>query len=123
MSKINYEIYNELKSRSEKGLWTSVQYLADLINVSKREIRKKIKKIREDITIQKIILTDYHKGYKLMTDDEEFEFLTREKIKILKQFKRYWLNVERYNHNNQNKITVSEHERNLYVSLLKKEVE
>ena len=111
-------VYNEIKSRSELGQWTNVQHLADMLECSKREIRKNIQRIRESSTIQKIIITDYSKGYKLMSNDDEFELLTKTKIKILKQLKRYWKDVERYNKNNQNKITFSDSERAIYESLI-----
>ena len=70
-------VYNEIKSRSELGQWTNVQYLADMLECSKREIRRHIQVIRESNTIQKIIITDYSKGYKLMSNDDEFELLTK----------------------------------------------
>ena len=118
MTTNEYIVYNEIKKRSEMNLWTSVQLLADLVKTDKRSIRRYIKNIRENATIQKIIITDYQKGYKLMSENDEFEILEKTKSKILKQLKRYWLDVERYNHNNQNKITVTKYERDFYKSLL-----
>ena len=114
----DYIIYNEIKTRSENGEWTNVQHLADLLNCGKREIRRHIQKIRESSKIQKIILTDYQRGYKLMNDEDEFEMLTKTKIKILKALKRYWKDVERFNNNNQRKITFSDSERAIYESLI-----
>ena len=113
-----WQIYNEIKLRSENGDWTSVQYLADMLGCGKREIRRCVQEIRESSTIQKIIITDYGKGYKLMSDNDEFELLTKTKIKILKQLKRYWKDVERYNLNHQNKITFTSNERAIYESLI-----
>lgn len=113
-----YSVYNEIKKRSENGEWTCVQYLADLCSCSKRAIRRAIQNIRESSKIQKIILTDYKKGYKLMSVDDEFSMLTKTKIKILKELKRYWKDVDRYNKNNQNKITFTKYEREFFESLV-----
>ena len=113
-----YSVYNEIKKRSESGEWTNVQHLAQMCKCSNRAIRKSIQMIRENDKIQKIILTDYHKGYKLMSVDDEFNLLTKTKIKILKAFKRYWKDVQRYNRNNQNKITFTKYERDFYESLV-----
>ncbi len=113
-----YSVYNEIKARSEKGEWTNVQYLAEMCGCGKRAIRRAIQNIRESSKIQKIILTDYQKGYKLMSVDDEFSMLTKTKIKILKELKRYWKDVERYNKNNQNKITFTKYERDFFESLV-----
>ena len=114
----DYLVYNEIKKRSEKGEWTNVQHLADMLNCDKRTIRAIIQKIRESNKIQKIILTDYTKGYKLMSADDEFKMLEKTKIKILKELKRYWKDVNRYNNNNQQKITFTKQERDYYESLV-----
>lgn len=114
----DYLVYNEIKTRSEKGEWTNVQHLADMLNCDKRTIRAIIQKIRESNKIQKIILTDYTKGYKLMSADDEFKMLEKTKIKILKELKRYWKDVNRYNNNNQQKITFTKQERDYYESLV-----
>jgi len=113
-----YCIYDEIKNRSLEKKWTSVQYLADMLGCCKREVRRSIQRIRESSLIQKIILTDYQKGYRLMNDEDEFEMLMKTKIKILKELKRYWKDVERYNLNNQTKITFTKYERDFYESIL-----
>lgn len=117
----DYLVYNEIKRRSEKGEWTNVEHLALMISCNKRKIRAIIQKIREDDSIQKIILTDYSKGYKLMSDEDEFEMLSKTKVKILKELKRYWKDVRRYNNNHQNKITFTKYERDYYESLIRGE--
>lgn len=114
----DYLVYNEIKKRSENGEWTNVEYLAEMINCKKRTIRAIIQKIREDDSIQKIILTDYSKGYKIMSDEDEFEMLSKTKVKILKELKRYWKDVRRYNNHHQNKITFTKYERDFYESLI-----
>ena len=113
-----WNIYNTIKERSLENEWTSVGFLANKFECSKREIRRYVQKIRESDTIQKIILTDYGKGYKLMSDDDEFDMLSKTKIKILKQLKRYWKDVERYNLNHHNKIVFSKNERDVFESLI-----
>ena len=116
-----WNIYNTIKERSLENEWTSVGFLANKFECSKREIRRYVQKIRENDTIQKIILTDYGKGYKLMSDEDEFDMLSKTKIKILKQLKRYWKDVDRYNKNHQNKITFTKYERDVFESLIESE--
>lgn len=118
---LDFLVYDEIKKRSINGEWTNVGFLAELFNCDKRTIRYSIQRIRESDTIQKIILTDYGKGYKLMSDDDEFDMLTKTKIKILKQLKRYWKDVERYNLNHHNKIVFSKNERDVFESLIESE--
>lgn len=113
-----WNIYNTIKERSLENEWTSVGFLANKFECSKREVRRYVQKIRENDTIQKIILTDYGKGYKLMSDEDAFDMLSKTKIKILKQLKRYWKDVERYNLNHHNKIVFSENERDVFESLI-----
>lgn len=119
LTTLDFLVYEEVKKRSINGEWTSVGHLAELFNCGKRTIRKSIQRIRENDMIQKIILTDYGKGYKLMSDNDEFDMLTKTKIKILKQLKRYWKDVDRYNKNHQNKITFTKHERDVFESLIR----
>lgn len=119
MKTIEWDIYKEIKMRSSLNQWTSVQYLAEKFKICNREVKRHIQNIREEEQIQKIILTSYQKGYKLMSEKDEFELLTKEKSKIIKQFKRYWLNVKRYNLNNQTKLTFDTKERDFIESLIK----
>ena len=118
LNSIDWKIYNTIKERTLKGEWTPAQFLVDYIGIGKREIRRHIQRIRESNTIQKIIISDYTYGYKLMSEQDEFKLLTKTKIKILKQLKRYWKDVDRYNKNHQNKITFSDSERAIYESLI-----
>ena len=76
MTNIQWRIYDFIKERSLEGKWTSQKEIRDyLINnnfaekIGLRTIRKNVHDIREEDTIQKIILTDYSKGYRLMTDE------------------------------------------------------
>ena len=96
------------------------KYLLDKkgVEINKRNIRKKIKEIRECDTIQKIILSDYGKGYRLMSSEEELDYLEKRKISILSMLGRYYKDIERYNTNNQLKITLTKNERNIFESLI-----
>ena len=125
MTDIQWRIYDFIKERSLDGKWTSQKEIRDyLINngyaekIGLRTIRKNIHDIREDDTIQKIILTDYSKGYRLMTDEEEIDYLKKRKISILKMLKQYYKDVNRFNMNNQFKITFGKYEREYIESLI-----
>ena len=125
LANIDYYVYEFLKERSEKSLWTKQQTICDYllfeknIEISKRCVRYIISRIRKDETIQKIILSDYNKGYRLMQSDEEFDYLLRRKNSILKMLKQYWKDVEKYEKNNQTRITFGEYERDYIESLVK----
>ena len=117
MTNIQWRIYDFIKERSLEGKWTSQKEIRDyLINnnfaekIGLRTIRRNINEIRKDDIIQKIILTDYSKGYRLMTDEEELDYLKKRKISILKMLKQYYKDVNRCNMNNQIKITFGKYE-------------
>ena len=125
MTNIQWRIYDFIKERSLEGKWTSQKEIRDyLINndyvekIGLRTIRRNINEIRKDDTIQKIILTDYSKGYRLMTDEEEIDYLKKRKISILKMLKQYYKDVNRFNMNNQVKITFGKYERDYIESLI-----
>ena len=125
MTNIQWRIYDFIKERSLEGKWTSQKEIRDyLINknfvdkIGLRTIRRNINEIRKDDTIQKIILTDYSKGYRLMSDEEELDYLKKRKISILKMLKQYYKDVKRFNMNNQVKITFGKYEREYIESLI-----
>ena len=125
MTNIQWRIYDFIKERSLEGKWTSQKEIRDyLINnnfaekIGLRTIRKNVHDIRECDTIQKIILTDYSKGYRLMTDEEELDYLKKRKISILKMLKQYYKDVKRFNMNNQFKITFGKYEREYIESII-----
>lgn len=125
MTNIQWRIYDFIKERSLEGKWTSQKEIRDyLINngyaekIGLRAIRRNIHDIRQEDTIQKIILTDYSKGYRLMTDEEEIDYLKKRKISILKMLKQYYKDVNRFNMNNQVKITFGKYERDYIESLI-----
>ena len=124
MTTNEWKVYNFIKERSIKGIWTKQQDIKDYllneenIDVCKRQIRKYIKNIRKDDVIQKIILTDYSKGYRLMSNEEEIDYLKKRKISILKMLKQYYKDVNRLGHNNQNRLTFSTKEREFIESII-----
>ncbi len=128
MTNIQWRIYDFIKERSLDGKWTSQKEIRDyLINnnfaekIGLRTIRRNINEIRKDDIIQKIILTDYSKGYRLMTDEEELDYLKKRKISILKMLKQYYKDVNRFNMNNQFKITFGKYEREYIESIINTE--
>lgn len=124
MTTNEWKVYNFIKERSIKGNWTKQQDIKDYllneenIDVCKRQIRKYIKNIRKDDVIQKIILTDYSKGYRLMSNEEEIDYLKKRKISILKMLKQYYKDVNRLGHNNQTRLTFSNKEREFIESII-----
>ena len=128
MTNIQWRIYDFIKERSLEGKWTSQKEIRDyLINngyaekIGLRTIRRNVHDIRECDTIQKIILTDYVKGYRLMSDEEELDYLKKRKISILKMLKQYYKDVKRFNMNNQFKITFGKYEREYIESIINTE--
>lgn len=124
MTTNEWKVYNFIKERSIKGIWTKQQDIKDYllneenVDVCKRQIRKYIKNIRKDDVIQKIILTDYSKGYRLMSNEEEIDYLKKRKISILKMLKQYYKDVNRLGHNNQTRLTFSNKEREFIESII-----
>ena len=93
--------------------------IAEELGITKRTARQCVLNIRECETIQKIVISDYSKGYKLMSDEDSFDLLFKDKIRILKELKRYWKNVRRLSLNNQRKLTFDTKERDFFQSLIK----
>ncbi len=123
LTRVEWEIYNFLKKRSEENKWTSQSLLKSHLltqgySNELRDIRRHIANIRSCPKIQKIIITDYGKGYKLMTSEGERSKLENRRISILKMLKQYYLDVDRFNKNNQSKITFTEYERPIYESVM-----
>lgn len=122
---IEWKVYNFIKERSEKGLWTKQKDIQESVkdnnnvDIGLRQIRKYVSNIRKNDVIQKVILTSYAYGYRLMTDEEQFLTLERRKISLLKSLKQYYKDVRRLNKNNQLRITFTDYERDIIESLLK----
>ncbi|MFI3330127.1 MAG: helix-turn-helix domain-containing protein [bacterium] len=120
MKTLEWKIYNFIKDSSLQNKWVSQQDILDYlnININKRTIRRYISNIRSSDVIQKIIITDYKKGYKILSNEEQFKILEKRKIAILKMLKQNYKDVKRFNSNNQMRITFGEHERKFIESLL-----
>ena len=122
---IEWKVYNFIKERSEKGLWTKQKDIQESVkdnnnvDIGFRQIRKYVSNIRKNDVIQKVILTSYAYGYRLMTDEEQFLTLERRKISLLKSLKQYYKDVRRLNKDNQLRITFTPYERDIIESLLK----
>ena len=119
MTTMDWNIYKFLKKTSEHGIWIKMNALAAMFGISSREVRYSITRIRENETIQKILVSDYSKGYKLMSQADSYQLLLKDKARALKELKRYWQNVKRYSLNNQMKLTFDTHERDFIESLIK----
>ena len=123
LSTIEWKIYNYLKERTMQDKWTSQNELVDYLekqgfHVDKRTIRRYISNIRKCEIIQKVILTSYTYGYRIMSEETEREILIERKISILKSLKQCNKDIKKYNLNNQMKITMSDYERDYIESLL-----
>lgn len=119
---IDWEVYKILKENSQ--IYMHQQTIIDFlkmkgIDISKRELRKSIRNLKDSPKIQKIILTSYSNGYKLLTDEKERELLEKKTINILKQLALNYKDIKRFNLNSQSKIPVSKYERNFIESIMK----
>lgn len=125
MRKEQWFIYNFIKERSKQELWSNQidiqNHLKEKydIDISQRTIRRCINSIRKNDLIQKIILTDYKKGYRIMSSTEEDIYLEKRKISILKMLSQYHKDFNRLKLNNQTRIKFSEKERDFIESILK----
>ncbi len=117
LTTLEWNVYNTLKDNTQNGKWTSMRDLAIMNNIPERTLRYVITTLKESDEIHKIIISDHKLGYKLLSSEEELEYLERKKVEILKKFKRYWKDVERYNRNNQTKITFGKYERDYFESI------
>lgn len=117
-----WKIYDYIKKNSINGKWTNQKEIQEYLksdnqDVNLRTIRRYIQAIRQNDTIQKIIITDYSKGYQLMSSEDEKDYLINRKKAILKMLKRYYKDVKRFESNNQYRIFENK-ERNIIESLI-----
>ena len=120
LTSLDYRIYDFLKDNSKAGNWIGMQELADMFEITPRQLRYSITRIRKCPMIQKVLVSDYQKGYKfLTTDDENTEYIKKRKIKALKELKQVYLDIERLNLNGQLKLVFDTQERNFIESLVK----
>ena len=127
LNTLEWTIYNIIRERSENGLWTSQKQLNDLLflkgyRIDLRKTRRHIQFIKKNDKIQKIIMSNSHYGYKLMSSEEELKYLMKKKDEALGRLKRFAKDFKRFKQNNQLKITFGKYERE-YVESLIKEVE
>lgn len=121
---LEWKIYNYLKKRTLENKWTSQDELIDYLNtqnyrIGKRALRTHIQNIRKCEIIQKVILTSYKYGYRIMGDEEQYEILLKRKISILKSLKQFHKDRKRLESNGQMKLTFDTQEREFIESLLK----
>lgn len=124
LSAVEWKIYNYLKERTLEEKWTKqkeiLEYLETKdIKINERNLRLHIQNIRKCEIIQKVILTDYSKGYKIMSEKDEFDILLNRKISLLKSLKQFYRDKKRLSLNNQMKLNFDTKEREFIESLLK----
>lgn len=115
------EVLNIITERSKEGKWTSQKFIINSLDVriSDRALRVIIQTIRADDNTDIVILTDYNKGYKLMSEEDNLKELTKRKISILKSLKLYYKDVKRFNTHNNYKLKLEENEVELMKTLIK----
>lgn len=115
------EVLNIITERSKEGKWTSQKFIINSLDVriSDRTLRATIQTIRADDNTDIVILTDYNKGYKLMSEEDNLRELTKRKISILKSLKLYYKDVKRFNAHNNYKLKLEENEIELMKTLIK----
>lgn len=114
------EFLNIITERSKEGKWTSQKFIINSLDVriSDRTLRAIIQTIRADDNTDIVILTDYNKGYKLMSEEDNLRELTKRKISILKSLKLYYKDVRRFNAHNNYKLKLEENEIELMKTLI-----
>lgn len=115
------EVLNIITERSKEGKWTSQKFIINSLDtsISDRTLRVIIQMIRADDNTDIVILTDYNKGYKLMSEEDNLKELTKRKISILKSLKLYYKDVKRFNTHNNYKLKLEENEIELMKTLIK----
>nr|DAG18758.1 MAG TPA: hypothetical protein [Caudoviricetes sp.] len=115
------EVLNIITERSKEGKWTSQKFIINSLDVriSDRTLRAIIQTIRADDNTDIVILTDYNKGYKLMSEEDNLRELAKRKISILKSLKLYYKDVKRFNAHNNYKLKLEENEIELMKTLIK----
>ena len=124
LSSVEWKIYNFLKDRTLENKWSSQQEVLDYlqtqnIKISAITLRTHIQNIIKCEIIQKVVLTSYKKGYRIMSDEEQYEILLNRKIAILKSLKQFHRDKKRLELDNQMKLTFDTKEREFIESLLK----
>ena len=99
LSTKDLEVYAIIERQSSEGKWVSMAELSFLTDINERAVRQCITNIREYEDNDKIII-GCSKGYKILSNEEEFTFLLSRKKRILNALNRYYKDVRRFNRNN-----------------------
>ena len=99
LNELDLRVYDLIEKASEKGIWFGMKDLAEQNDLTPRELRKVITRIKESDEIERIIVSS-SKGYKLLSSENDLQYLKSQKCKILKMLKRYWKDVNRYSKDN-----------------------
>jgi len=134
MNTRQWDTYEIIKSRSLNGLWTSRLELYQWNKAypevkgefgkssSARMINEDIHEINENDVIQKIIISNSYKGYRLANEHEMESYIKKRRIEAFKKLKHLSKLMKKAGLNNQSRITFTEHERSIIESLLKGEI-
>lgn len=127
-----FVLYQYLKLRSEKGLWTKRErILEDLseyyhynpkkslyYNEAAKHLTQDIKAINDSFLIQKIILSNAYRGIKIANEEEAAVYLEKEKIAILNKFKGYYNKLRKMKADGQLRLTFN-YERDIIEAFIK----
>lgn len=127
-----FVLYQYLKFRSEKGLWTKRErILEDLseyyhynpkkslyYNEAAKHLTQDIKAINDSFLIQKIILSNAYRGIKIANEAEAAVYLEKEKIAILNKFKGYYNKLRKMKADGQLRLTFN-YERDIIEAFIK----
>lgn len=131
MNTRQWETYNIIKERSLNGNWTSrnelYQWNANYPKVkgffgnssTARMINEDIYEINESDVVQKIILSNSTKGYRLANENEMVDYFNKRKIEALSKLKHLNKLMKKAGLNNQTRITFTKDERDVIESLLR----
>lgn len=127
MTNLQVDIYEFLIEQSEYGEWTSQkELLRHLHNIGydicERKMRLEITNIRKNDEIEKIIVSNTKRGYKILSYEEELKYIEAQKYLALAKLSQYWKDVRRFNRNNQAKINIDTKEQEFVESVLKEKV-
>lgn len=127
-----FVLYEYLKLKSEKGLWTKREkILEDLseyynynpkkslyYNDAAKHLTQDIKAINDSFLIQKIILSNSYRGIKIANEEEADIYLSKEKAAILNKFKGYYNKLRKMKSDGQMRLTFN-YERDVIEAFIK----
>lgn len=105
MNSRQWKLYEFLKSQSQFLSRKEIMVLSGLyVNENVRTLTRDLQVIKENPTINRIVITSRN-GIKLAETKEEANmYLEREKIEILSRLKRYYIQSKQYGLDNQTQI-------------------